>query len=373
MKYFFPFFKFHQNLHYFDSAATTIKPHVVIDAMTIAYTKYTMPIGKSVYKEAEKYYEKLVIPLKLKLKHIFYAQNYEIFFGHSVTILLSQIIILCIEKIVKNNKKIKVLFPETVHNSFIIPLQKYNNIKMHQYNESNFKEFLNTDEFDIIYLPTIDHITGKEFQDYDLLEYKKKHSKVIIIADASQSVMYQNEDLSNQLFDFFVFSSHKMYGPEGLAILFLSKKFMKEQDYVFSQLTLFNLRNFFSQGSLPYTAFYGFVVALKFLEQHIYTNHEYKKQQSLLLSQIYEQIKQNSNLILLSPSNTKTIITFYHKNKHAHDIAIAFSSNDICVRSGDLCSPFIQTENNNGFVRISMGCYVEKNDIEKIKKAILQI
>ena len=139
------------------------------------------------------------------------------------------------------------------------------------------------------------------------------------------------------------------------------------------QLSLYYLRNFFAQGSLSYTAFYGFLIALDWIEKNIYQNDSYKKQQSLWLSQIYNTIKENDNLILLSSSNTKTIITFYHKNKHAHDIAINFSSHDICARSGDLCSPFIKTDNKNGLVRISMGYYVDDKDIQAIKRALSTI
>jgi cysteine desulfurase/selenocysteine lyase len=371
MKKKFPFFKEHPYVHYFDSAATTLKPQVVIDAMAEAYTKYTIPIEKAVYKIAENYYEEVIISLKSRLKKLFNADTHDIFFGHSVTSLLHQILELSIHTLLKEKNEIRVLLPETVHNSFFILLQKYKNIKMYSYTNLNFNEFLNDYIFDIIYIPTIDHINGAESNYIKLIEYKKKH-EVIVIADASQSGMYQNEDLSSCLFDFFLLSSHKMYGPEGLAVLMVAKELLHKKNSI-TTLTPYFLRNFFAQGSLPYTTFYGFLIALEFLEKHIYYDEGYKKKQSDCINTIYNELLSNKNVVLLSPINTKTIITFYHSDIHAHDVAIAFSNHNICVRSGDLCSHFIFENNKNGLVRISLGCYIEKTDVELIKKVILSV
>lgn len=368
MKKLFPFFKQYHYLHYFDSAATTLKPQLVIDAITEAYSRYTIPIEKSFYKEAENSYEEVITPLKLFLEQLFNAKRYQIFFGHSVTSLLHLILDLCIRVIVNQNENISVLMPETVHNSFFNGLKKYKNICFYYYNNININDFLNNYKFDIIYLPTIDHITGEECNYVDLVEYKK-NNRVVIIGDASQSGMYQSEDLSSFLFDFFVLGSHKMYGPEGLGIVMVSKLFLDRYQDSILDLNTYFLRNFFGQGSLPYTAFYGFAQALKFLKANIYNNYSYQNIQFEFIKNIYKTVIQNKNLVCLSSQNTKTIITFYHKNKHSHDLAIQLSRYNICVRSGDLCSKF-QFKNNIGLVRLSLGCYIDKNDVDTVTEVL---
>jgi cysteine desulfurase/selenocysteine lyase len=368
MKKLFPFFKNHPNLHYFDSAATTLKPQSVIDALLYSYTKYTLPIEKSFYKEADEYYEELIIPLKLSLQKLFIADFYEIFFGHSVTSLLNQIITLCMDGFLKTKLVINILLPETVHNSFFIPCKKYKNIIFYYYNTYNYKLLLAENLFDIIYIATIDHITG---QLYNYLDFKKyRNNNTIFIGDASQSGMYQADNLSISLFDFFLLSSHKMYGPEGLAVLMVLKEFIYKYKNSIENFNLYFLKNYFAQGSLPYTAFYSFLVALEFLEKNIYNNCDYKKTQIGFINRIYEKISSNKNIVSISSDNSKTIVTFYHNNKHAHDIAIEFSKYNISVRSGDLCSPFNFDFNNNALTRISIGCYINENDINSIIKII---
>jgi cysteine desulfurase/selenocysteine lyase len=370
MKKQFPFFKGYDDLHYFDSAATTLKPQLVIDAITEAYSRYTIPIEKSVYKEAEIHYEELVIPLKACLQRIFSAYNQEIFFGHSITALLYQIVDFCIGVILKNKDIITVLLPETVHNSFYLSLKKYKQVDFVYYN-TNSKELLSKHKFDIIYVPTIDHITGEQISYIDIIEYKKNNT-VIVIGDASQSGMYESENLSTLFFDFFLLSSHKMYGPEGLAVVMISKMLLDKYKKIEKDSSSgYFLRNFFALGSLPYTAFYGFFKALTFLEKNIYNNASYKEKQFELLDSIYRNISNNNSLVSISSSKTKTITTFYHKNTHAHDIAIELSNYNICVRSGDLCSRF--NKNNTGLVRISIGCYVDEQDVSIINRLLSRI
>ena len=56
----FPIFKTHKDLVYLDSAATSQKPQVVIDAVTNFYTKYNSNVHRGIYdlsQEAEKLYE----------------------------------------------------------------------------------------------------------------------------------------------------------------------------------------------------------------------------------------------------------------------------------------------------------------------------
>jgi selenocysteine lyase/cysteine desulfurase len=367
MKNYFSLFEKYKLLHYFDSAATTLKPRNVISLLNQAYSLYTLPLGKSRYKEAEHGYDVVMMPIIEQLKSIFYARDYTFFFSHSVTILLKQII--DIFPFITNDIGISVLLPETVHNSFFLPLLKCKNYKKTMYgNDYLLSSFLCQKQYDVIYVPLIDHITGEEV-DYNVLyDYKLKYPETIIIGDASQLGMYEATNLSNQLFDFFLLSSHKMYGPEGVAIVGINNQMMHR--LIKNQYTHYLLKMHFGQGSLPYTAISAFKGALDFLTDHIYYNYRYKTQQQVYVDELYEVIKNNNNLVLVSPEKTKTIITFYHKKQHAHDIAL-FCSQDfnIAMRSGELCSPYV-IESSKALLRISIGCYNDATDVEVLKNVL---
>ena len=79
----------------------------------------------------------------------------------------------------------------------------------------------------------------------------------------------------------------------------------------------------------------------------------------------------NKNVMLISKENTPTIISFFHHVMHAHDIAHTWNEVNIAVRSGDICS---QRELfSKGIVRISLGCYNDENDIQKIISLISKL
>lgn len=370
MKHLFPFFQKFSDLHYFDSGATTLKPKSVIDRINLGYERYTLAIGKSLYKEAERGYEEVVVSIKKKIQILFHAFEYEVLLGHSVTIFMYQIVEFLIENILIDRLEIRVLMPETVHNSFFKSIQKYKQIQIYFYSSDNLRDIVLKNSFDIIYVPIIDHITGNEY-DLECLELNKKNA--IIIGDASQSAMYQSTNLMNLLFDFYLLAGHKLYGPEGTAVLLVAKDSINRKKNKFNIITLFELKEYFSQGSISHVGFYALLNAFEFLEFYIYSNIEYKKKQKDNLNIIYSQLESNKNIVLVSPSNTKTIISFYHKSLHAHDIVQILSQNDICCRSGDLCSPFEVRGNKNSLVRVSFGCYVNHEDKDALLMSLLVI
>jgi selenocysteine lyase/cysteine desulfurase len=373
MKELFPFFNQFKNqskiIHYFDSAVTTLKPKNVIDKINQGYQNYTLPIEKSIY--TEEIYSQIIIPTKIKLSILFNCDQNNIFFSHSVTILLKQIIELFFK--LNNNNKINILIPETVHNSFFNTIENhkdYNNIYF--YNLNTFDNLLKTKKFDLIYIPIIDHITGIEIDYLTLETYKKFNPYTTIIGDGSQSGMIQQNNLNNELFDFFLLSSHKMYGPEGLAILFLNKITI-EKIRINLEHTKYFLNDFFAQGCLSYVAIYALHETLIFLESYVYNNIKYKEKQIEFIKIIYNELNKKK-FIIISPLNTKTLISFYHQKITSNEIATIFSnaSNPIYCRSGNLCSIF--TKNNDiNLIRISLGCYIDQEDINAFINRIQSI
>jgi selenocysteine lyase/cysteine desulfurase len=112
------------------------------------------------------------------------------------------------------------------------------------------------------------------------------------------------------------------------------------------------------------------LITLNFLENNIYHNDDYKKKQMNMINSLYHMIKLNNNLTLISNYATKTILSFYHNNIHANDLAEIFSFKNVCLRTGDLCSPFKIKNNTKGIIRISFGCYNNDEDFDAIKKLI---
>lgn len=363
MKKLFPFFNHYSFCSYFDSAATSLKPASVIKAIAEGYERYTVPAEKSFYASAEKCFSETIEKTESILYSMFEPEkHFYIFFNQSVTISFFFLVNSIFSLLKKKN--ISLLVPETVHNVIISAFEKNNFLDyvIHTYHQENFEEQL-VNEFDIVYIPSIDHIMGSYYNKDCISAYKKKYPSSIVVIDSSQSYIFFSEQIKKEYGDVFLMSSHKMYGPDNVAATFIRKGLL-EKFFISNIEEKHYYKKSFYGGSFSYSSLKGFQEALYFLEKYIYLNEEYRRVQKTYIEIMYESLKKNKNVTLISKEGTSTIISFSHCLMHAHDIAHVWNEANVAVRSGDICAN--QELFKKGIVRISLGCYNDRNDIEKI-------
>lgn len=360
MKTKFPFFQHYKSIYYFDSAATTIKPNQVIDAISHGYMCYTIPCERSKYALAYNCYDKVVLELRKELDCLFFLENdYHIVFSHSVTIILEKLLCLLKKKLFLD-KEVEIALPNTVHSSFLEAVNLFfSKFKL------NFFDFdikaLNS-VIDILYVPYVDHVSGYKINFHDLVEYKNDNKDVFIIIDASQGLSLYCPRLGGQQIDCIIGTSHKMYGPDGVAWIAIHKK----HDFVFGWNGILSANKDFRVGSLSYAGMHGYISALSFLKEYIYNNQLHYQKMGTFFYKIISFLQQYNHIItLISPLQYYyPIISFSHKTMNAHDIAEFLDSYNVCVRSGEICAPHLCYP--NGIVRISLACYNTEEDIDKI-------
>lgn len=175
------------------------------------------------------------------------------------------------------------------------------------------------------------------------------------------------EDLSDDVYDIFLFSSHKMYGSEGLAVVALHEEFLATI-LVKLSYSWYDIQKMFAHGSLPYAAIGSFYDTLMFLDNYIYNNYLLKNNMHLLSNHIFNYLKKNADIYMVSSKDNFDIITFKINSKILQRI------NDLCLkkscimRTGLLCGKSI-----NGYdslARISLGCYITYEDVKKLIEVI---
>ncbi len=370
MKKLFPFFNHYPLCSYFDSAATSLKPRSVIEETAIGYERYTVPAEKSFYTPAEICFSEVVEKTEYMLYEAFESKrDFNIFFNQSVTISFFFIVNRILSLLPKKN--ISLLVPETVHNVIMSAFLKNNVLDcvINSYNQENFDDLLKN-QFDVVYVPSIDHITGFYYNEDSLADYKKKYPRSIIVIDSSQSYIFFPLQIKKECGDIFLMSSHKMYGPDNVAVTFI-KKGLFEEFFKSHIEEKHYYKNALYGGSFSYSSLKGFQEAMVFLKKYIYSNDEYRCMQKTYIQRMYEALRKNKNVTVISKENTFTIISFSHNVMHAHDIAHIWNEENIAVRSGDICSH--KELFKKGIVRISVGCYNDENDIQKIISLISKL
>lgn len=214
---------------YLDTAATALKPKVVIDAIKEYYIKFNGNSHSKMSIYGDKTSELIENTRNIVARYI-NSNKRNIIFTKSATESLNTCI-LGIEDIVKEDDEILLTILE--HHANIVPYQilsKEKNTKIKyvylkedysfDYNDFEKKISYNTK---IIGITMQSNVTGEEIDIEKICEIVKKRSKELnieipyLIIDASQGITHKKIDVRKlDTIYALVFSGHKIYGPQGV-------------------------------------------------------------------------------------------------------------------------------------------------------------
>ena len=374
MKSLFPIFKDKENFICLDSAATTQKPAVVLDALREGYMRYSFPAGRSVYRYAEESYEIINDAKEVTSRLLFGGLPEDnIFFAPSATVASNEIIH-GLKDTIKSNDSVAVQLDS--HNSVIAPLielQKILKFKMYFFSYDDLKRLTKIKNLRYVFVSAISNVTGHEMRLIKLKNYISQDTFVFV--DAAQLFSLKLFNSKDYYVDAIWGSSHKMYGPYGGAPVYISDRLSSKlkptvigggniEDVASDKVVLRDFPNNFSFGSVNVPEIYAYIKACKWVSENIYNTDKssYLKLASDLTAGLIE-----SGYRVVSDEKSEKIITFYHPKISSHDIADKLSNENICVRSGYFCSHLFFKENKiPSCIRVSLGCYNSESELNKI-------
>ena len=234
----FPIFKQKINgkpLVYLDSANSSQKPKSVIDRISNFYETEYSNVGRSVHSLAVKATNRFEATRDIVKKYINAQHREEIIFTKGATESINLIASTYGEKYI--NAGDEILITELEHHSNYVPwhfLRKKKGaiIKFAPVNKNGEVEIdeikkLVTDKTKIIAITHISNVTGA------ILPIKKitglaKEKNIPVLIDGTQGAPHLQIDMQDLGCDFYAISCHKMYGPNGLGILYAKKKWLDD-------------------------------------------------------------------------------------------------------------------------------------------------
>ena len=214
---------------YLDTAATALKPKVVVDAITEYYTRFNgnSHSRMSIYGDKT---SKLVEDAREIIGKYLSCEKENIIFTKSATESLNTCVFGLEDEI---NEKDEILLSILEHHANIVPYQvlakkKNANIRFVYLNEDysfNYDEFEQkiTENTKIIGITMQSNVTGEEIDIEKICEITEKKCKELkipiphIIVDGSQGITHKKISLKKLKNIYaFVFSGHKIYGPQGV-------------------------------------------------------------------------------------------------------------------------------------------------------------
>src|SRR3989338_4811030 len=231
----FPMFRKRNTFVYFDNAATTQKPGVVLEAMDTFYRSENAPVHRGVYALAEgatARYEGVRDDVRTFINA---AHREEIIFTSGTTMGINAVVSGYADTFLKKGDSI--LLSDMEHHAMIVPWQGAASrlgLKVHfvplspdgRIDITVFKKALKKHRPKFVGLTHISNVLGAINPVREMTAAAHKAGAVVLV-DAAQSAAHIPIDVQKLDCDFLVFSSHKMYGPTGVGVLYGKKALLE--------------------------------------------------------------------------------------------------------------------------------------------------
>lgn len=208
------------------------------------------------------------------------------------------------------------------------------------------------------------------------------HSKgVPVLIDGAQASPHIKIDMKDIDCDFYVFSSHKMYGPTGIGVLYGRKKLLEEMPpyqgggemigkVTFEHTTFADLPFKFEAGTPDFVGIAAFSKAIDFIEEigmERIAAHEHA-----LLEYTQERMQKIPGIRIFGTSPGKgAVISFLAGNSHPYDLGLLLDKQGVEVRTGHHCAmPLMDRLGIPGTVRASFAVYNTFAEADAFLKAL---
>ena len=393
MKHRFPLFKKHPTLIYLDSGATALKPDVVLEAEQRYAEEFGTNAARGLYPLAEKT-NQAVEEARETVARFLGGEKEGVIFTAGTTAGINMLAHSL--EATFSDAAGEIIVSLDAHHSQLLPWQELatrKNLRLHSIPVQP-NGFLDIETLEATLSPTtkilaltlVSNVYGV-IQDLAPLIQKIRASypNLFIVIDAAQAVAHIPIDIASLGGDALVFSGHKLYGPTGIGICYLTKKW--REALTPSQFgggmvldTASTPREWrpspekFEAGTLPLAQVFGLKAAIEFITgigfSHI------RKHEETLLSYTLQQLvsvfgKHITFLGELDPTKKIGLLSFTLVGTHPHDLATLLGEQNICVRAGEHCASFLHRALDiPATTRISFGLSTTQKDIDTFVTAL---
>ena len=375
-------------LVYLDSANSSQKPKCVIDRISTFYENEYSNVGRSVHTLAVKATNRFE-QTRDKIKNYIKAKHREeIIFTKGATEAINLVASTYGEKFI--NRGDEILITELEHHSNYVPWnfireKKGAVIKFAPVNEKGEIEVdeinkLITKKTKIIAITHLSNVTGAIIPIKKIVDLAKSKN-IPVLVDGTQGAPHLEIDMQELGCDFYAISCHKMYGPNGLGVLYAKKKWLDVlppyqggggmiDEVNKNAITYAEAPTKFEPGTMQTAEVVSFFEAINFIEKIGIKN--ILKHENEIMEYGLEKLKKNNSVnIVGNPKEKGSVISFTIKGIHPHDIATILDEDGVAIRAGHHCCQILHEKLGiSATARASFGLYNSKEDVDILCKAI---
>ena len=377
---------------YFDNSATTQKPQCVIDAISHFYLNSNANVHRGFYEWGYLATEVYEGTRQLLAEFLGTESPNEIVFTRGATESIN-----CLAEIIGQRflqPGDEVIVSEIEHHSNIIPWQMQQTkrgIRVKKWAvdlDGNLDltqlDTLLTPQTKLLAVSNVSNVLGTTPPIKEIVAKAHANGTMVLI-DGAQTVAHMPVQLKNLDCDFFVGSSHKMYGPMGAGFFYGKQEILEQlppyhggghmmETVYMNDFTPAKVPNRFEAGTPPVADIIGMGKAIEYLQQFSWNEiTAYEDQVVVYAEHALKSIPYIK--IIGQPQKRTAVISFNIEGIHPHDVATITNDYNVALRAGfHCCQPLMRRlQCQSGVVRASFGLYNTCEDVDRLVEALKHV
>ena len=377
-------------LVYLDSAATSQTPRCVVDSVVDMYYHHKANVHRGVHSLSQEATDRVELAREKARKFINAKSTEEVIFTRGTTEAIN-LVASSIGDSLCNGDEIIVTVME--HHANIVPWQLIRRHKrivlrvvpMNERGEVMLDAYedLFSDNTRFVALSHVSNVLGTVNPVKEMIAIAHRHGIPVLI-DGAQAAPHMRIDVQDLDADFYALSSHKMYGPTGVGVLYGKKAFLEKMPpyqgggemighVTFENTTFADLPFKVEAGTPDYVDIAAFATAIDYVEGLGLENiaaHEHE-----LLTTATEGLLEIPGMRIFGTAAEKSgVISFLIDGIHHYDMGMLLDKLGIAVRTGHHCAqPLIGALGIEGTVRASFGVYNTLDEARALVAAVRRV
>ncbi len=378
-------------LIYMDNGATTQKPIRVIEKLNEVYTQCNSNVHRGVHHLSIQMTEAYEEARSVVRQFINAQSNSEIIFTSGTTGSVNLVASSFGDAFIRKDDQILITGLE--HHSNIVPWQmlaerKNAHLKVLPIHRDgtlmveSLDSYLN-EKTRLFALSHVSNALGTINPVKELVEAAHKYN-IPVLVDGAQAIQHEDVDVMDLNCDFYAFSGHKAYGPNGIGVLYGKEEWLEKLppyqfggDMVatvsFKKTTFAGLPLKFEAGTANYPSAIGMAEAFRYLNE--IGKNEIAGYERELLDYGNKTLEKIEGLSIFGASKKKiSMFSFLLDGIHPSDTGSILDKMGIAVRTGHHCAqPIMDFYGIEGTVRASLAFYNTKDEIDRLAEGIKKV
>jgi cysteine desulfurase/selenocysteine lyase len=388
----FPLLANNPGLHYLDSAATSQKPRVVLDAMREFYETSNANPHRGAYalsvRATECYHS-----ARVRIARFLGVQDPDcLIFTRGTTEALNLVVGAWGRANISRGDEIVVTALE--HHANFVPwqqlaLEKHATLKVCELTADGRLDLdhlvgLLTPKTKVVAFNHVSNALGTINPVGEIVKLVRENTDAITVCDGAQSAPHFPVAFDSLGVDFYAFSGHKMLGPMGIGGLIGKREMLEAMppyqtggdmiEFVHDYHTTWNvLPHKFEAGTPNAADAVGLGAAAEYLEAIGMTRVQEHERSMMSAAQARLAAIDGLQIFGPSPLERSGVVSFTMADVHPHDLATILDGEGVCIRAGHHCAqPLMRRLGVVGTARASFYVYNDESDIDALVAGIVK-